>query len=166
MNAPLEKLYDLLCRERDIHDRLIETATTMNTMLKEHTAESIRECSAQYDEYIYQIEQCEAQRLEVCDILAKQLVPHKRHINITDIIHLLEEQDRERFAAVRAELSEKMKQLSKINTSNQIWLEEALNHMSRTVSILTRAKSYVSGYKKKGEINQQLMPSSIINKKA
>ncbi len=166
MQTTLEKLRDILIQEEEIHDQLIATANEMNDTLKSNMADSIKKCATRYDELIFRIEQCEEARLCLCDQLAKEIVPSKRHINLNDIIAHLDQSQQAEFTGLQKRLKEKMKTLSAINTSNQIWLEESLNNMARTVSLLTRAKSYVSGYKNKGEKAENVIDTSIINKRA
>ncbi|MBD3321423.1 MAG: hypothetical protein GF350_10050 [Chitinivibrionales bacterium] len=166
MDKKITDLIAILRKECETHDTLIEVATAMNTALRENDTGAIQRNSVQYDETTCAIENLEEQRLQLCDSIGRGLKKQRRHLNCAAIADILPPQDAGPLRKIRQELKDKINTLTKINTSNQVLLEDALAGIARAVKLLANEKRKYSGYRRFGAKDPEFVPKNIVNKVA
>jgi len=162
MEDLLPRLENLLAKQIEAHDNVLETGKKMNAALKQKQLEEIQRLNMNYDAYVGRIEEFEEQRLAVCDEIAKTM--DKRHVNIATIIEVLNEDQRGTLTRYRSLLKEKIGQISRINTSNFILLEASLAAISKNVEVIARSQEKYQGYGQGGVKASRKVSRSIINK--
>ncbi|MBD3346243.1 MAG: hypothetical protein GF401_14395 [Chitinivibrionales bacterium] len=166
MDGKIKELLTILKQENEIHDRLIECAQIMNKALKENDTNKIQQTSMKYDELTCNIESVEEKRLEICDSIGKKTKMKSRHLNLTSITEALPPEDTGPLGEVRQDLKKKITKLTKINTSNQVLLENALANIAKAVELIACEKKKYSGYKQYGKKDSDFIFRNIVNKVA
>lgn len=165
MEAHISELYELLENERTVHEQLCELARAMNGALKANKAAEVQTISARYDELVCRLEQLEENRVVICDAVAKTLNAGSRHLTLPKVIEALPEERRGAFVELRARLRERMRELARINTSNQVLLNEALTDISRTVEMLAVSRNTFTPYQR-GKKQQEAARRPLFNRVA
>ena len=135
----------------------------MNGAIKEKEVARVQLLTALYDTLIGQIEILEVRRLEVCDAISRALMLKSRHTNLHGIIQHLPNEDQGSFTHIRDSLKSKMQELVRINTSNQILLNESLQAIGKNFELLARQQSKFANYKKSGAMSNEIVKKSIVN---
>ncbi len=163
MDKFFEELKIVLSDELKIHSDCVQTATDMNTAIKKKEVEKVQRLTDQFDTLIGQIETIEIRRLELCDSITKALRPEHRHMNLQNIITLVPEKEQESFTEIRSSLKKKITELARINTSNQLLLNESLVAIGMNFKLIAQSHHVDTGYKQTGAIQKQPVHRHIIN---
>ncbi|MBD3419441.1 MAG: hypothetical protein GF398_04915 [Chitinivibrionales bacterium] len=159
MNNDLETLKDILLHEDELHAQLVQLAGQMQQALKERRAERIQSITQSYDEVTLHIERLEEARLALCD----KLNVRSGHTNLTAIIKVLPEKQQQEFQAIRSRLKEKISRLVKLNTANNIMLQESLAAMNQTMADLAASNVHSPGYQHSGRKSAEPQSVSMFN---
>jgi hypothetical protein len=154
MSDRSDELLRTLIGELAVHDQLTETARLMNEALKRGDAVAVKRLSGRYDEFTMQVEQLEEKRQDASAALVKTAAIVGRPLNLSTVILAVAPEKRPSFEEVRIQLKRSMGELAKINTCNQILLEEALHAISQTMAIVAKPDTKLSAYRKSGRIAQ------------
>lgn len=167
MRHDVEELTGILRAECAVHERLIETARLMNAALRREDPAEVRKLSTRYDAQTAEVEVLEEKRLAACDALTVTLGLGGRHANLAMLTDALPPELRPPLEEVRARLRENLRDLSKINVSNQILLQESLENISRTIRAITAAgPNKYAPYKREGSKSTDVVRRNIVNRTA
>ncbi len=166
MDSQFDELKKVLSDEVEIHNSLVKTAQDMNKFIKEKDIAAIQRLTALFDAYSGQIESKENRRLEICDNLTKKIKPENRHTNLNAIISLLPENQRKVFTEIRNSLKAKISELSKLNTSNRILLNESLEVIAKNFDLIMQFQNKLAGYKQSGTMDKTPVRRNIVNQTA
>lgn len=163
MEKQYEELKSVLADELSIHSDLVKTAEKMNAAIKKKDVDTVKILTARYDEYIGQIETLENKRLELCDGITKALKPQNRHMNLKSIIAMMPKEQQKPFSDIGTSMKKKINELSRLNTSNQILLNESLTAIGKKFELITQFQNKLAGYKQSGTIDKEQVRRNIIN---
>ncbi len=163
MEKLLEQLVDILKNESDLHQDLLKTADTLNEAIKTKNLESIMNCTSTQDEQVYQIAMLEEKRIE-CTCKIADLLELKEEIPKMDsLLQRVSQKWRTSLSALQLKLREQIRELSKINTSNRILLEEGISFINSNIMMFQSSpRTHQYGGKGKSAV---IAPSrNLINK--
>lgn len=158
MEQMVTELTSILKDEEHIHEALVRTAQEMNRSLKKKDIEAIPELTARYDDCAAHIEELEEKRLAVCDQIAACTGKPNGHPSLATIASLIPEEKRTPLAKLHESLKTKISELSKLNVSNQILLQESLSGVRMSFEVLTQSEKAHAGYRSSG--NKEKTPAA------
>ena len=163
MEKQFDELKTILTDELTIHNEVVKTASALNDAIKEKNVDAVQMLTARYDTYIGQIEMLEVRRLELCDAIARALKPQSNHMNLQNLIALMPEELRKPFAELRKSLKSKIDELVRINTSNQLLLNESLEVIKKNFDLVSQFQNKFAGYKQSGTMDKTTVKKNILN---
>jgi hypothetical protein len=164
MNSHYEELIVVLDKEIEFHALLLATAKTMNEALRSSELTDIQKASRQYDECTCRIEELEEKRLNLSDIICGSDKKGAPHASLISVIDKAPAAYKNRIADLRAKLKNNVGDLSRINYSNQIFLQESLHTIAKTFEMIaTREAGRLNGYKNRGVKDLSRTNKSIVN---
>lgn len=166
MEKLAEDLKNVLEQELKVHEELISTAQSITAAIKQKEVEKVHSLTDRYDSYIGKIEDLEEKRLAVCDALAGLCGKDTRHLTIINVISLVPENRRKALIDIKTALKEKIGILTKLNTMNQILLQEGLQRVAMHFQLLAKSQTSLGGYKQGGQIDSRPVRQNIVNKTA
>jgi hypothetical protein len=155
MEKNLEELESIMQQEIDLHNSLLGVAREFNVAIKENDLELIRKKTIEQDEHICSIERLEESRQECCKSLSSQLNMVSKTIKLNYLIDLLPQSWKSRLSKVHTSLKSIINELTSINTSNRILLEEADRIIGKTLSYCIKPTKVNSSYSNQGKIPDQ-----------
>lgn len=158
-----EELKIVLHSELTIHNNLIKIAEKMNEAIKQKQVEEVQTLTGQYDEYLGQIELQEQKRQQICTNLVQKTATQENPLNLVGIIKSIPQEYQKSFQLVREALKKSISQLFKINTSNQILLNESLLAIKNKFSLVTQFQNKLSGYQGNGSVANDQIRRNIVN---
>ncbi len=166
MDQHFRELKKVLTEELEIHANCVTTATAMNTAIKEKDVEKVQWLTDQFDNFMARIEILEMRRLELCDSITKAGKTENRHLNLQNIIALVPGEERKSFEDIRASLKKNIANLAKINTANQLLLNESLKAIEKNFELFAQSQTIPSGYKQSGVMERKSIRKNIVNQVA
>lgn len=163
MEKQFKELQTILAEELTIHNQLVATATEMNNAIKDKNVDTVQTLTAKYDIYIGQVEMLEVRRLELCDNMAKALKPERHHMNLQNLIAIMPKEQQKSFSELRKSLKSKIDKLVRINTSNQLLLNESLDVIKKNFDLVSQIQNKFAGYKQTGTMDKKSVKKSIVN---
>lgn len=164
METLLEKLEKILKSELDEHITFLDTARAFNHAIKEEDLGKIEQQRLVQDETVCRIEKLEDQRMECCTELAQSLGIGSRPFRLAQLLEKLPEHWRSRLEDIRRTLRNKVNELSKMNISNRILLEEGLRMVEHTFSSIRKCgSSRYAAYGQRGQVTGGTGPRTIFN---
>lgn len=163
MKKQFDELKSILADEVTIHNEVVKTASELNRAIKEKKVDLVQMLTARYDTYIGQIEILEVRRLELCDNITKALKPQNHHMNLQNIIAIMPKESQKSFSELRKSLKSKIDELVRINTSNQILLNESLEVIKKNFEMVSQFQNKFAGYKQTGTMDKKTVKKSIVN---
>lgn len=158
-------LIEQLDKEIKLHEKLVSTASSINVALLKDQVEDVKNNSQSYEELMYEVEKCEDRRKEICFSIAENvgLQPQSR---LKDFIDKAEPKFSTRLQEQHSLLKKIMNELAKINTSNKVLLEVALDAVNNTFSMIAKAgtKKETTYSKIGNKPENKVIPSGFINK--
>jgi flagellar biosynthesis/type III secretory pathway chaperone len=164
MEKSFEMLEQILNRELDIHVELLKNGYEFNSAIKNNDLGAMQQHTAIHDEMICQIEKLEEQRLDCSQILSILLGLETPAAKISNLLEQMPPVWQSRLSKVQKILKEKIFELSKINKSNQILLEEAILIINGTFALLQKPSVKYAQYGKKGAATNRTASLSLINR--
>lgn len=164
----MEKIYEELeknlAQELQIHNSLLAAAHSFNNAIKNNDLDSLQKYTIVYDEHICQIEKLEENRIQLCKDLSQTDSSSNKPVKLDTILKTAPENIKERIHEIRSSLKEKIKHLYRINTSNQILIQEAMNLITTTFTIVGNSCNKLSPYNGKGKESSHVSSTTrIIN---
>jgi flagellar biosynthesis/type III secretory pathway chaperone len=163
MEKESRQLLSILEKQSDLHNDLIKIAENMNKAIKKNDINKIHILTSQFDEYTGQIDQMETKRLELCDKIALISKSKLKHLTLQQIIQLLPGNYVQSFIQIKTELKQKILDLKKINSSNQILLNESLLLIKKDFEFMAKIKNKLNGYGQNGKIDTKTTQRNIVN---
>lgn len=163
MDTLFEELKMVLTDELNIHTDCVKIATTMNTAIKEKEVNRVQRLTGQFDVLTGQIEALEVRRLELCDEITLAFKPQNKHLNLLSVIALIPQKEQKSFLEIRTSLKEKINEMSRTNTSNQLLLHESITVISKNFELIAESQNRLAGYKQTGTMEKKLVQKNIIN---
>jgi flagellar biosynthesis/type III secretory pathway chaperone len=168
MDQLLDSLTTILENEVQLHDDLIRSAGNINKTIRESDLDGLQKNTTQYDEQICVLEKLEEKRLEHCRQLGRNAGMEEERIRqavpLNALMEHLPQENRLKLETIRAHLRSKMQELSKVNTSNKILIEESLSAITSTFSIIRKSAERFAGYGQKGNMAVKKTGCALINK--
>ncbi len=164
MDKLFEQLAEILSRESEIHQDLLKTAKTFNEAIKAEDLESIQNCTSIHDEQVCQIAKLEEKRIECTSEIAGLLGIKDEIPKISAILPRVPQEWQKRFSALQMVLKEQIMEISKINTSNRILLQEGLSFINNNVRIFQQPTTRNFQYGGKGKSAGIPVSRNLINK--
>jgi hypothetical protein len=164
MENRFDELAALLDSELKIQSELIENAENFNKAIKENDLFSMQLNSSKHDTQICLLEKIEESRIACCRELSKNLGFVTTEPKLASLIDKAPEQTGKQLLKLQKSLKEGINSLSKINTSNRILLEEALNMISATFSIIHQSSKRYNPYGAKGRNTATAAGHLLINR--
>jgi flagellar biosynthesis/type III secretory pathway chaperone len=162
MEALANELEKVLKTELEIHERLLDTARSMNEAIKTEQLFEVQAANRQYDELTCQIEALEEKRLEISDKITANF-GLKGRLNLARTIELFPAKNKQRLAEAGKKLRVAVCRLRKTNASNRILLQESLYVISKTFELISAASHKFKGYKQLGKKDSSKINRTIIN---
>jgi hypothetical protein len=160
----LEKLETVLQSEVDMHATMIVSSQEFNAALRSGDLAIIDRQRIVQDEAICKIEHLETQRMDCCTAAAEVLGIIKKPLRLTQLLDKIPNDWRTRLEKVHSALKGKINELTAINISNRILLEEGLKMLGNTFSIVRQAGKKYAGYGNQGQVTASPPFRSIINR--
>jgi flagellar biosynthesis/type III secretory pathway chaperone len=152
MEKQIQELESILKQELDLHNSLLHVAKEFNGAIKENDIELIRRKTTEQDEHICSIERLEESRNICCKSFLSQFNIAINNIKLTQIIDKLPDSWKTRLSQLHSSLKAVILELSNINSSNRILLEEADRIIGKTLTyIIKPVKSHCS-YSQQGKV--------------
>lgn len=155
MEKNLEELESIMNQEIDLHHSLLGVAREFNAAIKENDLEQIRKKTLEQDEHICSIERLEDSRQECCKSLSCQLDLSSKSVKLNHIIDILPSAWKSRLSHIHISLKSIINELTSINTSNRILLEEADRIIEKTFTYFTQPQKQSNAYSNQGKIPSQ-----------
>lgn len=155
MEKSLEELESIMNQEIDLHNTLLDVAREFNIAIKENDLEQIRKKTTEQDEHICSIERLEDSRQECCKSLSGKLNLTSKDVKLNHIIEILPSAWKNRLSQIHISLKSIINELTSINTSNRILLEEAERIVEKTFNYFTQPQKTNSAYSNQGKIPAQ-----------
>ena len=163
MEKQFDELKTILTDELKIHNEVVKTASELNDAIKEKNVDAVQMLTAGYDTYIGQIELLEVRRLEFCDAIAKALKPQNNHMNLQNLIAIMPKELQKPFSELRTSLKSKVSELLRINTSNQLLLNESLEGIKKNFDLVSQLQNRFAGYKQSGARDKTPVKKNLLN---
>lgn len=164
MDKLLEQLSGILSKESEIHQDLLKTAKTFNEAIKAEDLDSIQNCTSIHDEQVYQIAKLEEKRIECTSEIAGLLGIEDEIPKISSILLRVPQQWQKLLSALQIKLKEQIMEITKINTSNRILLQDGLSFISNNVKIFQQSTTRNFRYGGKGKSAGIPVSRNLINK--
>jgi len=146
----MENLYTelerILCSEVEIHAALVETANAFNKSLRENNIPEIHSFTQRHDEQICQIEKLEEQRIEYSILIAKRLGIKTKEPKLVNLIEHAPSSLKQRLSDLHSRLKKEISDLSKLNVSNQLLLENAMSIINCTFAFIRKSQHKYQPY--------------------
>jgi hypothetical protein len=155
MEKNLEELESIMKQEIDLHNSLLVVAREFNVAIKENDIELIRKKTLEQDEHICSIERLEDSRQECCESLSSKLNFATKTIKLKSIIDFLPPSWKNRLSQMHSSLKSIIGELTTINTSNRILLEEADRIIGKTLTYFIQPPKVKTSYSNQGKIPAQ-----------
>ncbi|HEX3019169.1 MAG TPA: flagellar protein FlgN [Chitinispirillaceae bacterium] len=164
MEKLLEKLEAILVKESDHHQDLLKTAVTFNEAIKAEDLQLIQNCTAMHDEQVYKIAKLEDERIECSSEIAVLLGIKDEFPKLNIILQKIPQVWQKRLSSVQAKLKQQIIEISKLNTSSQILLQDALSFINSNIAIYQQSSPNSIRYGGKGKATCALSGRNLINK--
>lgn len=155
MEKNLEELESIMKQEIDLHNSLLAVVKEFNTAIKENDLEMIRKKTFEQDEHICTIERLEDSRQECCKSLSGKLNLTTTTVKLNHLIDFLPLSWKTRLSQVHSSLKSIISELTSINTSNRILLEEADRIIGKTLTYIVQPPKVNNSYSNLGKIPAQ-----------
>jgi hypothetical protein len=152
MEKQLEELELLLSQELDLHNSLLNVTKEFNGAIKENNLDLIRKKTTEQDEHICSIERLEESRKECCKSILGQLNSTIFNAKFTYILERLPDNWKTKLMKLHASLKSVIQELTSINTSNRILLEEADRMIGKTLAYFTQSRTTLYSYSQQGKV--------------
>lgn len=165
MEVKIKSLVDLLEKQEYLHNELIASANLMNSYIKEKNMNGIQEITSRYDHLTNQIEDLENKRLILCDEIALEKQSKNSHLNIKQVIELLnDEKDKSILEKRRASLKSKINDFSFLNSKNNILIQDRISDIDSNVKMIADQVNKAAAYGKKGQMSEGKVNRHILNR--
>lgn len=164
MEKEFKELEENLVLELKLHDSLLTTAQSFNSAVKNDDLEAIQKYTRAYDEHICQIERLEEKRVLLCTTISGSGAKAVNSVKLDSILTKASSDVQSRIRDVRNNLKRKIQLLSKVNTSNQILIHEAMELIATTFKIIGNEGNRFSPYNGKGKGAVPVSTQRIFNK--
>jgi hypothetical protein len=152
MENQIQELESILKQELDLHNSLLHVAKEFNGAIKENDIEMIQKKTTEQDEHICSIERLEESRNNCCKALHQQFNIAINNIKLTHIIDKMPENWKSRLAQLHSSLKAVIQELSFINSSNRILLEEADRIIGKTLTYIIKPVNPHYSYSQQGKV--------------
>ena len=154
-----EELADILNKECDAHERLLEAATQVNEAIKKSDISSLQARNASLDNQIALIERIEKQRGECCGALSHALGIERAPVKLATLIEHAPERFRETLAALHRTLRDLLSTISAVTVSNRVLLEEGLELIRGRLSLIANPVERFAQYRMGGRLKTASTPA-------
>lgn len=158
-----DDLIQLLTQENDIHCHLIDIASSMNSIIKHEDIASLQKSSSMYDEQICLLEKAEERRIECCVRIQKALGESVSSSRLATLMNYCDQEQKATLEALKTSLNSRISELSRINTSNSLLLEEGIGAIARTFDMIKESTRQKNGYRHKGDFSPKTSGVSVFN---
>jgi len=163
MDKLLEQLVDILKSESALHQDLLKTANALNEALKAKDLDSIESCTSIHDEQVYQIGRLEEKRIEcTCEIAGLQKI-NEEYLKMDCLLQRIPQKWRTSLSELQLKLREQIRELSNINTSNRILLQEGISFINSNI-LMFQSSPRTHQYGGKGKSAVIATGRNLINK--
>lgn len=167
MDEKIKELADILHKQSEFHKGLIIAAKEMNGYIKTKNLEGIQKVIIKYDHLTGQIEDLEQKRLILCDTIAKKKLKENSHLNIKQLINILENEDEKSILLKkRNNLKEKIDEFSKLNSQNNILLAERIEDIDINIKMIAGHVNKPAAYGNNGIMDNSKINRHMINRVA
>lgn len=165
MDVKIKELAALLGQQEKLHDELITSANTMNSFIKEKNIEGIRDITSRYDFLTSQVEELERKRLVLCDEIAIAKLSRKVHLNIKQIIEILnDEEEISLLQKKRDSLKSKIKEFSLLNSKNDVLIQDRIMDIDGNVKLIANHINKAAAYGKQGKMSEGKVNRHMLNR--
>lgn len=164
MEKLLEKLELILKSECDLHEELLGTANLFNDAIKKNDLAAIQKFTTQHDEQVYQIAKLEEQRIECATNLARELSLSVETPKMAAVLEKVPPEWHQRLSTVQSKLKEQISELTRINTSNRILLEESLHFINSNIVMFQKSSIRNNNYGDNGKHANISAGRNLINR--
>ncbi|MFP4013542.1 MAG: flagellar protein FlgN [Chitinispirillaceae bacterium] len=158
-----DDLIQLLIQENDIHRQLINIATAMNRIIKHDDIASLQKSSSKYDEQICLLEKTEERRIECCNRIKRALGEQVSSNRLITLMNYCDTDQKSKLEELKSSLNSLISELSKINTSNSLLLEEGITAIAQTFDMIRESARQKNGYRHKGDFSPRTSGVSVFN---
>lgn len=166
MDTHLSELRSILTSELAVYDRLIDTARRMNEAIKSRDIDAVRSFTLNYDNGFVKIESLEERRLAVSDGIRQSLGLAGRHLTLQQLAAAVPEKERAELLALRSTLRKRVGELSGLNVSNRVLLEESLAAVAKNFELVMMTQNSAAVYGQGGTMAREPVRRNIVNRTA
>ena len=156
-----EELESILGKEFEAHEQLLSAATQVNDAIKASDIPALQKRSSHLDNQISTIEQIERLRGDCCDTLSRALGIERASVKLATLIEKAPARFREKLSSLHQALKKLIGNVSTINVSNRVLLEEGLELVRGRIAIIANPVDRFAQYRQGGVLkpaNTQLHP--------
>jgi DNA repair exonuclease SbcCD ATPase subunit len=156
-----KELESILGREFEAHGQLLSATTQVNEAIKGNDIPALQNRSSHLDSQISMIEQIEQLRGDCCNSLSRALGIERAPVKLATLIEKAPARFREKLSSLHRALKKLMGDISIINVSNRVLLEEGLELVRGRVAIIANPIDRFTQYRQGGRLkpaNTQLHP--------
>lgn len=166
MNKLLEQLENILNAESDLHCDLLQTAKLLNEAIRSKNLDQIQKHTLTYDELVYKVQNLEEKRIECATDLCIILGIKGEAPKMNSLLEKVSEDWRRKLITVQKTLKNQISELSKINDSNNILLQESILFISKNILMFQQASTRNYRYGEKGKATSSHLGRNLINRVA
>jgi DNA repair exonuclease SbcCD ATPase subunit len=156
-----EELASILGKEFEAHEQLLSAATQVNDAIKGSDIPTLQKHSSHLDNQVIMIEQIEQVRGECCKTLSRAIGIERTSVKLATLIEKAPARFREKLSSLHRALKELIGNISRINVSNRVLLEEGLELVRGRIAIIANPTDRFAQYRQGGRLksaNTQLHP--------
>lgn len=151
MEKRLEELESILSKELDLHNSLLEVTKEFSEAIKVNNIELIRKKTTEQDEHICSIERLEESRNDCCKSILGQSDSTSNNVKFSYILDTIPASWKNRLSTLQRSLKSTIQELTSINTSNRILLEEADRMIGKTLTYFNQSEKASVSYGQYGK---------------
>lgn len=164
MEELLEKLESILNKELSTHESLLQTANLFNKAIRESDIAALQQYTTIHDEQSFKIEKLEEQRIDCSNTIALKLGIKSESPKLSMVLEKVSVHWAEKLKKIQCSLKAVLHELSKINASNKILLEEGLKYINTTVKMMQKPEPKFSQYGIRGASSNPSPGRNFINR--
>ncbi len=148
------ELIRVLCVEEELYRELTMMAQKKQEVIIANDIDGLAKCLQNEQELIEKIENVEKERRQFILSLSTSLNISERELSFSKIKDFLDERSKEKLEKFRTNLLQTLETLNKVNETNKMLIEEAMNINEFTIRTLTQAASPSSSTYGKNGVDQ------------
>jgi len=161
-----EELADVLAHETAVQRDLLAAAIAMNEAVKLHNDEKVRALTGLFDTLSGQMEDLEAQRIELCRNFARTTLHTDVTVKLATIVASAPEGLSARITECGQKLKSGVMELARLTTETRVFIEAHLSGISNNVQLLCQHANKLNNYRFSGTVDPSPVRRTLVNRTA